>query len=157
MGANNHKLKSIITVLLLAAVCLTSFCACTGKRTSNSKKAVNKYLKNLIDVDLTEYTVEAEMEITKKNSEEFAHIKIKLKERTADKVEEILKAKTLRDDKIPSDISKYQDHRYALEMKRINLVSHYMMTLPGGGSKNARPLDIYVADNGYDYFVYLYG
>lgn len=157
MGANNHKLKSIITVLLLAAVCLTSFCACTGKRTSNSKKAVNKYVKNLIDVDLTEYTVEAEMEIRKKNSEEFAHIKIKLKDRTSEKVEEILTANTLRDEKIPSDISKYQNHSYALEMKRLNLVSHYMKTLPGGGTKKARPLDIYVADNGYDYFVYLYG
>lgn len=95
------------------------------------------------------------MDSKKSSSEESANIRIRLNEDTVEKVREILDMKTAGGSDTIDTIPGYQDHPYALEMKKMNLTDHYKRVVSGKNVKS-RPVNFYIAENGGEYYVFIF-
>lgn len=158
MRTTTSHSASRITALVLALAAFVSLCACSakpGQKTTDSIKDINEYIKDLTEVDIGDYFAEAEMDSKKSSSEESANIRIRLNEDTVEKVREILDMKTARGSDTIDTIPGYQDHPYALEMKKMNLTDHYIRVVSGKNVKS-RPVNFYIAENGGEYYVFIF-
>lgn len=147
-----------ITALILALAALASLCACSlkpGKKTTDSPKEISGYLKDHIGVNIGSYFEEAEMEYENTDSKETANIRIRLNENTIEKVEEIAGMHMAKEADPMSPVPGYQDHPYALEMKKMNITEHYVRAVAGKSSKS-RLFDLYIAEDGGTYYVFVF-
>ncbi|MBR3465094.1 MAG: hypothetical protein IKH23_08455 [Clostridiales bacterium] len=157
MRTVSSHITSRILAVILALSAFVSLCACsalTGKKeeTTDSIKDINEYIKDLTEVNIGDYFAEAEMNSKKSSSEETAKIRIRLNENTVEKVREILDMHTARgSDTIPG----YQDHPYALEMKKMSVTDHYIRVVSGKNVKS-RPVNFYIAEYGGEYYVFIF-
>ncbi len=157
MRTVSSHITSRILAVILALSAFVSLCACsalTGKKeeTTDSIKDINEYIKELTEVNIGDYFAEAEMNSKKSSSEETANIRIRLNENTVEKVREILDMHTARgSDTIP----RYQDHPYALEMKKMSVTDHYIRVVSGKNVKS-RPVNFYIAEYGGEYYVFIF-
>ena len=158
MRTGSPHVTSRILTIVLALAAFVSLCACSarpGKNTADSIKDINGYIKDLTEVDIGDYFAEAEMDSKNSLSEETANIRIRLKENTVEKVREILDMKTARGSDTIDTIPGYQDHPYALEMKRMSVTDHYKRVVSGKNVKS-RPVNFYIAENGGEYYVFIF-
>jgi hypothetical protein len=158
MRTTTSHSASRITALVLALAAFICLCACSakpGQKTTDSIKDINEYIKDLTEVDIGDYFAEAEMDSKKSSSEESANIRIRLNEDTVEKVREILDMKTARGSDTIDTIPGYQDHPYALEMKKMNLTDHYKRVVSGRNVKS-RPVNFYIAENDGEYYVFIF-
>ena len=69
-------MKERITAAILIICCLFSLCSCDSEpviEKENSTYQITRYVLELTGIDFTPYLADAEMEIEKKNREEFAY------------------------------------------------------------------------------------
>ena len=160
MRTVSSHITSRILAVILALSAFVSLCACsalTGKKeeTTDSIKDINEYIKDLTEVNIGDYFAEAEMDSKKSSSEETANIRIRLNENTVEKVREILDMHTARGSDTIDTIPGYQDHPYALEMKKMNVTDHYIRVVSGKNVKS-RPVNFYIAEYGGEYYVFIF-
>ena len=101
----------------------------------------------LTGIDFTPYLADAEMEIEKKNREEFAYIKLHLYFKKAADVELVLKDETNVDDAPYIRIPSFKGHRFAKELVSMKFTGHYI-TVKTGGLTESRHIDIYTCNEG---------
>lgn len=149
-----------ILAVVLALAAFVFLCACSalkGRKESktDSIKDINEYIENLTEVDIGDYFAEADMDSKRSSSEETANIRIRLNENTVEKVREILDMRTARGSDTIDSIPGYQDHPFALEMKKMNVTDHFIRVVSGKNVKS-RPVNFYVAENDGEYYVFIF-
>ena len=154
------KTVSRITALVLAFSAIICLCACStlpGQKQApvTSKKDISDYIEELTEVDIGDYFAEAEMELERSASKETANIRIRLNENTVEKVYEILGMRIEKEPEPMAPIPGYQDHPYAVEMKKMNVTAHYKRVVSGKNVKS-RPINFYIAEKDGEYFVFVF-
>ena len=76
------------------------------------------------------------METSKTSTGVSAFIKIRLKDDTVEKVREVLGKTTAKEDEPMEPIPMYQDHPYALELKKMNVTDHFKRVVSGKNVKS---------------------
>lgn len=156
-------MKERITAAILIICCLFSLCSCDSEpviEKENSTYQITRYVLELTGIDFTPYLADAEMEIEKKNREEFAYIKLHLYFKKAADVELVLKDETNVDDAPYIRIPSFKGHRFAKELVSMKFTGHYI-TVKTGGLTESRHIDIYTCNEGQgdgrEYYVYIFG
>ena len=147
-----------ILAVLMSALVIASLCACSlfnTTKTTTDPKEINNYIKDLTGADIGSYFAECEMEIKKENGEEYAKARIRLNENTIEKVDEILSMHIGKEEGGVSPIFGYQDHPYAVEVKKMNVTTHFQMFTQGNKVKT-RDINIYLAQDGDDWYFFMF-
>ena len=147
-----------ILAVLMAALVTASLCACSvfnTTKTTTDPKEISNYIKDLTGADIGSYFAECEMEIKKENSEEYAKARIRLTENSIEKVDEILSMHIGKEEGGVSTIFGYQDHPYAVEVKKMNVATHFQMFTSGNKVKT-RDINIYLAQDGDDWYFFMF-
>ena len=160
MRNNTSHITVRIPVLAIALAAFLSLCACSalpGKHQANvtSKKDISDYIEELTEVDIGDYFAEAEMELKNSFSEETAKIRIRLSDNTVEKVYEIMDMRIEKEPEPMEPIPGYQDHPYAVEMKKMNVTAHYKRVVSGKNVKS-RPVNFYIAESEGQYYVFVF-
>lgn len=142
----------------MAALVTASLCACSffnTTKTTTDPKEISNYIKDLTGADIGSYFDECEMEIKKENSEEYAKARIRLTENSIEKVDEILSMHIGKEEGNASTIFGYQDHPYAVELKKMHVTTHFQMFTSGNKVKT-RDINIYLAQDGDDWYFFMF-
>ena len=156
-------MKTRITAVILIVCCLFSLCSCQTEpviEKETSTYQITKYILELTGIDFTPYLADAEMELEKKNKEEFAYIKLHLYFKKAEEVDKLLKEETNVDDAPFIRIPAFKGHRFAKELVSMKFTGHFI-TVKTGGLTESRHIDIYTCNEGQgdgrEYYVYIFG
>jgi len=157
-------MKTRIAAIILIISCLLSLCSCETEPTIENSKSIyqiNSYVLDITGLDLNPYIAEAEMDVEKKNAEEFSYIKIHQRYNVSKEVTALLKKETNVDDAPFIRIPYFKNHRFANEMLEMEITGHYITVKTGGSLTESRHIDIYTAytgqGNGKDYYVFIFG
>lgn len=158
----SHITRRVLAVML-AFVAFASLCACTVVKYGQdqldkpdaSLKAINDDIYELAAADIDPYIKDSEMETSKTSTGVSAFIKIRLKDDTVEKVREVLGKTTAKEDEPMEPIPMYQDHPYALELKKMNVTDHFKRVVSGENVKN-HPINYYIAEKDGKYYVFVF-
>ena len=166
-----NTLKSVIrrsVALILAAVCITSLCACNARsgnrsRNSGSQGDINEpdaccvYIRDTFGLDLFDYCEYAKMDLDDSEADEYVCIKFEVKPGKAEEIEDYLIEKLgsgteYENDQIPG----LQDHEFALELKKMEPVRYFVMFQSGVKIKT-RDTNFYLAKDCEDTYLFIFG
>lgn len=157
-------MKTRIAAVILIISCLLSLCSCETEPTVENSKSmytVNKYALEITGIDFSPYMAEAEMDVERKNGEEFAYIKIHQMHYMSTQVTALLKQETNVDDAPFIRIPYYKNHRFANEMLEMEISGHYITVKTGGSLTESRHIDIYTAfkgeGSGKEHYIFIFG
>ena len=157
--------------LILAAGCIASLCACSKPNsgrsahsvTANSHREINEpdaccvYIRDTFDLDLFEYCAYARMGSKNSASEDYVEIRFEVKTGKEDELQEYLKESLGDGEEYANDnIPAYQDHEYALEMKTMEPVRHFVKFKQGTVAKS-RGTNFYLAQDGDRLYLFIFG
>ena len=156
----SHITRRVLAVLLAVAA-FASLCACTVVKYGQDRldkpdaslKAVNDDIWELAAAEIDPYAYDSEMETSKTKTGVSAYIKIRLKDDTVEKVREVLGKVASKEEEPMEPIPMYQDHPYALELKKMNVTDHYKRVVSGKNVKS-HPVNFYIAEKDGKYYVY---
>ena len=119
---------------------------------------VIEYTRNLLDVDFEMEILEADMEIkTSENGDESSMIRIVFDKTEVDGLEKNLQSQIEKGEVISStQIPRFQDHEYAVELKTKELKRHFNYFKSGQATKT-RDINIYLAEDGERGYLYIFG
>ena len=153
-----------ILVVVLAVFAFVPLCACyvkydrgqgQGQKPDNSLIGVSDDILELAAADIDPYIKDSEMETSKTSTGVSAFIKIRLKDDTVEKVREVLGKTTAKEDEPMEPIPMYQDHPYALELKKMNVTDHFKRVVSGKNVKS-HPINYYIAEKDGKYYVFVF-
>lgn len=153
--------KRMITVIL-AASCILSLCAC-GSASSGSSNVItdqdkiHKQIVKMLDFDIdAEYIEEAEM-TGSKSVDSYGKVKILVKEGKEDDLTRLLQDHLGSGmDQDVSHIPGYQGHQYAEELKQMSDIWYYV-TFKEGTIAKSIDINLYVAKDGDNTYLYIFG
>lgn len=164
--------------LAFAATVITSLAACTntrgtrgtsgdsggrpGDRTvsmamrTEDKDEIDELITGVLDYDFGEYTDEAELEINDMSKDTYLKARILVRKDKVDDLKEFLNEKLGVGEEYTNDmVPRYQDHEYAVELKQMTPIRHYV-TFKMGTDVKSLPINFYlVEDNGNTYLFIL--
>ena len=165
MNTLTSVIKRSVT-LILAAVCITSLCACnarTNRGSANSHGDINEpdaccvYIRDTFGLDLKDYCEYAKMDLDDSAADEYVFIKFEVKPGKAEEIEKYLIEKLgsgteYENDQIPG----LQDHEFTLELKKMEPVRYFVMFQSGVKIKT-RDTNFYLTKDGEDTYLFIFG
>ena len=174
-----HSYKTVIkrSAILISVLCCIAFlCACTAGGSGRSSRSltinshddsghgdINEpdaccvYIRETFGLDLFDYCRYARMELNDSEPDEYAEIRFEVKSGKAEELEDYLKEKLGNGEEYTNDgIPGYQDHEYALEMKTMEPVRHFVKFQQGVVIKS-RGTNFYLAKNGDEAYLFIFG
>lgn len=161
-----NTLKSVIKrsfALILAAVCITSLCACSRSRNGGSQGDINEpdaccvYIRDTFGLDLFDYCEYAEMDLDVSDPDEFAYIKFEVKSSKEDEFKNYLEEKLGQGTEYENDqLPGLNDHEFAHELKKMEPIRYYVMFKSGVKIKT-RDTNFYLATDGDNTYLYIFG
>ena len=162
--------------LILAAGCIASLCACTTPSSGRSAHSVTAnshsephngeinesdaccvYIRDTFGLDLFEYCAYARMGSKNSASKDHVEIRFEVKTGKEDELQEYLKENLGDGEEYANDnIPAYQDHEYALEMKTMEPVRHFVKFQQGTVAKS-RGTNFYLAQDGDRLYLFIFG
>ena len=153
--------KRMVTVIL-AASCILSLCAC-GRASSGSANVItdqdkiHKQIVKMLDFDIdAEYIEEAEM-TKSKSVDSYGKVKILVKEGKEEDLTRLLQDHL--GSGMAQDVSHlpgYQGHQYAEELKQMSDIWYYV-TFKEGTIAKSIDINLYVAKDGDNTYLYIFG
>lgn len=153
----SHITRRVLVVVLVVA--LMSLCGCYVKygrdkrADNNSLKVVHDDIWELAAADIDPYIYDSEMETSKSETGVSSFIKMRLKDGTVEKVRSVLGKVSSREEDPMAPIPMYQDHPWALELKKMEVTDHYKRVVSGDKVKS-RPINYYIAEKDGKYYVF---
>lgn len=166
-----NTLKSVIrrsVALMLAAVCITSLCACNARsgnrsRNSGSQGDINEpdaccvYIRDTFGLDLFDYCEYAKMDLDDSDPDEYAYIKFEVKPGKEDEFKDCLEEKLGQGTEYENDqLPGLNDHEFAHELKKMEPVRYYVM-FQSGVKVKTRDTNFYVATDEGTTYLYIFG
>ena len=161
-----NTLKSVIkrsVALMLAAVCITSLCACSRSRNGGSQGDINEpdaccvYIRDTFGLDLFDYCEYAEMDLDVSDPDEFAYIKFEVKSGKEDEFKNCLEEKLGQGTEYENDqLPGLNNHKFAHELKKMEPIRYYVMFQYGVRVKT-RNTNFYVATDEGTTYLYVFG
>ena len=161
-----NTLKSVIkrsVALMLAAVCITSLCACSRSRNGGSQGDINEpdaccvYIRDTFGLDLFDYCEYAEMDLDVSDPDEFAYIKFEVKSGKEDEFKNCLEEKLGQGTEYENDqLPGLNNHKFAHELKKMEPIRYYVMFQCGVRVKT-RNTNFYVATDEGTTYLYVFG
>lgn len=159
--------KRVISVIM-AVCCIISLCACSGgssvetsalsgEQRRNMAKIHNS-IKKILDFDIDdEFIEEAEIMSDSVTSDTFGKIRIRVKPGKDKELFDYLLSKFGNYQIVqPGMVPGYQGHEYVNELKRMQNIRNFV-SFRSGNSVKSIPIDVYLADQGGDTYLFIFG
>lgn len=162
-----NTLKSVIkrsVALMLAAVCITSLCACNARQGNSTRNEETngpdeccEYISDTFDLELFDYCEYAEMDLDVSDPDEFAYIKFEVKSGKEDEFKNCLEEKLGQGSEYENDqLPGLNNHKFAHELKTMEPVRHFVKFQQGTVAKS-RGTNFYLAQDGDRLYLFIFG
>ena len=159
--------KRVISVIL-AVFCIFSLCACSsgpsvetsvlsGEQRRHMAK-IHDSIKNILGFDIDDaFIEEAEIMSDSVTSDTFGKIRIRVKSGKEKEIFDYLLGKFGNYQTVqPGMVTNYQGHEYVTELKRMSNIRNFV-SFRSGSTVKSSPVDVYLADQGGDTYLFIFG
>lgn len=159
--------KRLISVIL-AVFCIFSLCACSsgpsvetsvlsGEQRRHMAK-IHDSIKNILGFDIDDaFIEEAEIMSDSVTSDTFGKIRIRVKSGKEKEIFDYLLGKFGNYQTVqPGMVTDYQGHEYVTELKRMSNIRNFV-SFRSGSTVKSSPVDVYLADQGGDTYLFIFG